>query len=502
MSSPLPTAKSIIQTGHRALTRSPVKDRRKSLEWPAFIVGLLISDFLSIGLAFRAAYWLRFETSLPIFVEDVLTSRLYYERLVMIMIPLWLVIFAFSGLYQRENLLGGTGEYERVFRGTTVGMMLVVIVGFLQPQLIIARGWVLLAWMFSFLFATWGRMIMRRSAYFLRRRGYFLSPTLILGANREARLLSEQLQRWGTSGLALIGFIDDSRPPETELSGELSVVGGYDDLPALIKRHGISELIIATSALSQDRVLQIFREFGMDENVNLRMSSGLYEIVTTGLSVREFAYVPLVGVNKVRLTGSDRIVKVLLDYAIAVPLLVVLSPLLAILALLVKLDSPGPVLHRRRVMGLNGRSFDAFKFRTMVTNGDEILGEHPELQEILESDGKLKSDPRVTRLGGLLRRFSLDELPQLLNVIRHEMSLVGPRMISPAEMARYDEWGINLLTVLPGITGLWQVSGRSDLSYEDRVELDMHYIRNWTIWLDLQLLWQTIPAVLKSRGAY
>lgn len=502
MSSPLPTAKSIIQAGHRTLTSTPAQARRKNLEWPVFIIGLLITDFLAIGLAFRVAYWLRFETSLPLFVDDVLTSRLYYERLVMIMIPLWLVVFALSGLYQRANLLGGTGEYERVFRGTTVGMLVVVIAGFLQPQLIIARGWILLAWMLSFLFATWGRMIMRRCAYYLRRRGYFLSPALILGANREARLLAEQLQRWGTSGLALVGFVNESRSPETEVSEGLSVIGRFDDLPALIKRHGISELIIATSALPQDRILQIFRKFGMDEGVSLRMSSGLYEIVTTGLSVKEFAYVPLVGVNKVRLTGSDRFVKVLLDYAIAVPLLIGLSPLLAILAIIVKIDSPGPVLHRRRVMGLNGRTFDAFKFRTMVTNGDEILGEHPDLLQKLEADGKLRSDPRVTRFGRIMRRFSLDELPQLFNVLRHEMSLVGPRMISPAEMARYDEWGINLLTVSPGITGLWQVSGRSDLSYEDRVELDMHYIRNWTIWLDLQLLWQTIPAVLKSRGAY
>ncbi|MGA9534189.1 MAG: sugar transferase [Anaerolineales bacterium] len=489
---------SLTLTQHGA----PAQVRLRGKEWPFFIAGLLISDFVMIGLAFRLAYWIRFEVAIPVFEADVLSSRVYYEQLVMFLIPLWLVIFAMSGLYKRDNLLGGTEEYERVFRGSTFGMLTVVIAGFLQPQLIVARGWVLLAWISSFVLAIWGRMLLRRVAYRLRRNGFFLSPSLIIGVNREARLLSEQLQRWGTSGLALVGFIDDARPPGTEVAGDLAVIGDYDDLPDLIDRYGITELILASSALSQDRVLDMFRRFGMIDAVNLRMSSGLYEIITTGLSVREFAYVPLVGVNKVRLTGSDRMVKFALDYLVAIPTVVLLMPLLALLAILVKLDSPGSVLHRRRVMGMNGKQFDAFKFRTMHTNGDEILDSFPELRDELEAEGKLKADPRVTRLGRILRRLSLDELPQLLNVIRHEMSLVGPRMISPEEMKRYDEWGINLLTVLPGITGLWQVSGRSDLRYEDRVELDMHYIRNWTIWLDLQLLWQTIPAVLKRRGAY
>jgi len=153
-------------------------------------------------------------------------------------------------------------------------------------------------------------------------------------------------------------------------------------------------------------------------------------------------------------------------------------------------------------MGINGSTFDAFKFRTMSVDGDALLQARPDLQDELAREHKLKVDPRVTAIGGVLRRYSLDELPQLFNVLRREMSLVGPRMISPEEMARYDQWGMNLLTILPGITGLWQVSGRSDISYEERVRLDMHYIRNWTIWFDLQLLWQTIPVVLRGRGAY
>ena len=151
---------------------------------------------------------------------------------------------------------------------------------------------------------------------------------------------------------------------------------------------------------------------------------------------------------------------------------------------------------------MNGKTFDAFKFRSMHVNGDQILEAHPELKAELALNQKIKNDPRITRVGRFIRKASIDELPQLINVLRREMSLVGPRMISPEEVVKYSQWDINLLTVRPGITGLWQVSGRSDVSYEERVQMDMYYIRNWTIWLDIQILINTIPAVLKGRGAY
>jgi len=248
--------------------------------------------------------------------------------------------------------------------------------------------------------------------------------------------------------------------------------------------------------------MEIFKRYGVGSEVNVRMSSGLYEIITTGLTVKDFAYVPLVGVNPVRLTGMDRVMKTILDYTLTILGMTVVAPLLLIIALIIKLDSPGPVLHRRRVMGVNGRQYDAFKFRTMYVNGDKILAKYPELQTELAANHKLKNDPRITRVGKWLRRYSLDELPQLINVLKLDMSLVGPRMIAPSEIEMYDKWDINLLTVKPGLTGLWQVSGRSDISYNERVRLDMHYIRNWSIWLDLQIIMQTMPVVLKGSGAY
>jgi exopolysaccharide biosynthesis polyprenyl glycosylphosphotransferase len=307
---------------------------------------------------------------------------------------------------------------------------------------------------------------------------------------------------WKTSGLLILGFVEQNGASQEPIYHQLRSLGNLEQLEDIIKQYDVGELILTTSSLSRDEMVSIFKKFGVSSNVTLRLSSGLFELITTGLQVTELASVPLIRVNKARLTGIDSFLKFLLDYMITIPGLILISPVLLLIALAVRLDSPGPIIYRRRVMGVNGRQFDAFKFRTMLSNGDEILAQYPELQEELNENYKLVHDPRITRLGQFLRKTSLDELPQLFNVLMRDMSLVGPRMISPAEICKYDRWEMNLLTVQPGITGLWQVSGRSDITYAERVKLDMHYIRNWSIWLDIQLLLATIPAVLKGRGAY
>jgi lipopolysaccharide/colanic/teichoic acid biosynthesis glycosyltransferase len=210
-----------------------------------------------------------------------------------------------------------------------------------------------------------------------------------------------------------------------------------------------------------------------------------------------------VGINKLRLEPDQILVKSIFEYTLATIMVVALSPLLALLAAAVRLSSPGPIIHRRKVLGVSGQEFSAYKFRTMFTNGDEILASRPDLQEELRTTHKLKVDPRITPVGRWMRRYSLDELPQLFNVLFGQMGLVGPRMISPAEAKKYGRHRMNLLTVKPGITGLWQVSGRSSLSYDERIQLDMLYIRNYSILLDAQILFvQTLPAVLSTRGAY
>jgi exopolysaccharide biosynthesis polyprenyl glycosylphosphotransferase len=475
----------------------------RQYQWLIYRITLLVVDFLMIIAAFELAYYFRFEGPFGFFYQDAVVSPEYYHRLVLLSSAIWVLIFSLNGLYAHQNLLGGTLEYAMVFRSSTVGFLLIVVAGFLQPSLIVARGWLLMAWGFTFLFAAAGRFLLRRIIYFYRKHGYFLTPAVIVGANQEGRWLAEQLLSWQTSGLHLVGFVDKKVAATTPLYHDLACLGSVEQLGEIIEQHKIGEVILASSAIStRDYLMDIFKKYGVSDKVNLRMSSGLYEIITTGLTVSEFAYVPLVYVNKVRLTGSDILMKTVLDYVLAIGSLIVLSPVLLLIALAVKFTSPGSILHKRRVMGLNGKQFDALKFRTMVLNGDKVLERYPELKEELARNHKLKMDPRITGVGAFLRKFSLDELPQLFNVLRREMSLVGPRMISPEEVAMYKQFDMNLLTVMPGITGLWQVSGRSDISYDERVRLDMYYIRNWTIWLDLQLLFQTIPVVLKSRGAY
>ncbi len=485
-----------------ALASRPIADLSPNIQWGGYRVVLILSDIILSLAALSFAGWVRYNVPLSIFNLGATPLVPSFAVIAFGFIPMWLFIFAGHGLYRKRVLLGGTQEYELVFRATAVGMLVIIVFGFIQPEMDPARGWVLLAWIFVALFVMAGRFFLRRIIYALRRRGYFLSRALIVGNNPEAHSLAEQLTGWQTSGFAVQGIVSTDPFKENHGLRSLPVLGTLNHLDEIVQQLNINEMVLAISALSQDQVLSIFKRYGISDTVNLRLSSGLFEVITTGLEVKEIASVPLMRVNQVRLTGVNHVFKWITDVMLAIPLLILSLPILAVIAIAIRLDSPGKVIYRRRVMGLNGNQFDAFKFRTMYVNGDDILAAHPEKEAELGQAFKLKEDPRVTRVGRFLRKYSLDELPQLGNVLLRQMSLVGPRMISPDELTKYEQWDINLLTMPPGITGLWQVSGRSNLSYADRVQLDMRYIRNWSIWLDLHILIQTVSAVLKGDGAY
>ncbi|HEX9012706.1 MAG TPA: sugar transferase [Anaerolineaceae bacterium] len=452
--------------------------------------------------ALQLSFYVRFYASLPIFRLDVVPDESTYRFLPFILIPLWLVIFAITGLYNHLVIIGGAREDSQVFTSSSIVLFLILASEFFIPGWTIARGWLLAAWVGSVGLTIAGRFVMRRLVRQLRRNGLFLSPALIVGANPEGTVLADQMSREQYSGLQIVGFVDDNPSSTAGAYQVIPVVGTLSDIDQIIARYGIEELILASSAISQAQLLDLFQKYGVSRRVNLRMSSGLYQMIATGFEVAEFANVPLIGIKRIRLTGLNWAMKLFVDYCLAVLAVAILSPFLVIIGLLVRLDSRGPVIYRRRVMGVNGCQFDAFKFRTMIDDADKFLEQQPGLMREFQLNHKLKADPRITRVGALLRKTSLDELPQLFNVLRGEMSLVGPRMISPDEMARYQQAGINLLTVKPGITGLWQVNGRSDVSYEERVKMDMYYIRNWSIFLDLHLLLRTIPAILSQQGAY
>lgn len=463
---------------------------------------LLLSDSLMILLAFRLAYWIRFDLSLTISPEIVPPPG-FYTLLTIALVPSWLILFAVSRLYDFHYLLGGTSEYSRAFNACTFGMMVVIFSTFVAPSVVIARVWLFTAWLLSVLLVCGARFWLRRAVYGLREHGYFLSPAAIVGTNEEAVALAEQLRGWRRSGLRIVGFINVSNTTHQASLATIPVLGTLSHILELTETYGLEELIVATTDIGRDSMLQLFDTVEELKDVELRLSSGLFEVLTTGVQVKTLGSVPLMSLNKLRLDPIENLLKTVLDYTLATVTLLCLLPLFTVIALLIKLDSPGPILYRRRVLGLGRKEFDALKFRTMHVNGEKILAEQPALVEELRRNEKLKDDPRVTRMGRWLRRYSIDELPQLINILKGQMSLVGPRIITPEEAARYGRYRINLFTVKPGLTGLWQVSGRSDLSYEERVRLDMHYIRTYTIWQDFHILFiRTPPAVLKGDGAY
>jgi exopolysaccharide biosynthesis polyprenyl glycosylphosphotransferase len=460
---------------------------------------LIVGDAFVLMGAFVLSYILRFKI-LPYYSTY---SGIEYLLAAFWSILAFITLFAVSQLYRPGMILSGIGEYTRVFSGVTAGIMLMITVDFLyRGSTQLSRGWLIVYWVLALIFVSGWRFVFRQLVYAARRRGHLLSPAVIVGGNDEGGALAEQLRNSKTSGLYLVGFIDEQIPAGTTVSNGYKILGGFEELERAVTEDGIQEVIIAHTALEREELLSIFRMLSHLPDINVRLSSGLFEIITTGLTVKEIASVPLYEVNKTRIGGVDAWMKRLMDFGASLILLFVLAPLFLLISILIKRSSPGPAFHRRQVMGVNGKQFDAYKFRTMRMDGDNILEAHPDLKEELAQNFKLKDDPRVTSIGRFLRKYSLDEIPQLINVWRGEMSLVGPRMITPPEMEKYGKWGMNLLTVKPGMTGLWQVSGRSDVSYEERINMDMQYIRNWNLGLDIYLILATIPAVIQKRGAY
>jgi exopolysaccharide biosynthesis polyprenyl glycosylphosphotransferase len=464
-----------------------------------FLIGV---DVVMVLVGFWLAYLLRFETSLAWFYQPEVPPEDYYQWLVVLLVPIWLGIFALFGLYDFKNLFGGMEEYTRAFNACTLAIMLIIFFTFFDPDFVVARGWVVLGWLLVGFCVISGRFVMRRIIQQLRVKGRFLTMVLVVGANEEGRAIAEQLQSNRKAGIRVVGFAgDEHKLNESSALDDIPVLGSINSVSELARQYGVQEIIVASTALSREQLLNLFQTFDAVD-IPIRISSGLYELLTTGVEVHEVANVPLMSVNKVRLAGVDVFLKRMLDVVVATIALIMFLPIMAAIGIAIKLGSSGPVFYLRRVVGVGGKTFYALKFRTMYIDADERLERDPELRRQFEENFKLKDDPRVTRIGRILRPVSLDELPQLFNVLLGQMSLVGPRMITEPERERYGKWRMNLATVKPGLTGLWQVSGRSDVSYDERVKLDMHYIRNYNIWLDLHLLYQTIPAVLKKRGAY
>jgi exopolysaccharide biosynthesis polyprenyl glycosylphosphotransferase len=477
--------------------------RNNNTKLQAVRLAIFLTDVLVVAFAFFLAYEIRFELPTSAYFDPVGQAN---PTFVYLLIPLWLGLFILFRAYDPVFLFGGHQEYTNIFNASTLGFLLVVIATYLDTNLLVARALLLLSWLLTVFLVCLERFILRRVVYSLRRGGHFMAPAYIVGANTEGIAIAEQLISAPVAGVNIIGFLDDTIAPGEEVLPGVVVHGPTSRAEVLVERFGIERMIVATSGIHRQSMLELFQRFVNNPDVSMWLSSGMYEILTTGVRVQDVGSVPMVSVNRVRLTGMNVIAKAILDYIGATVGLICLLPVFAVIAVIMKRIDPGPIFYRRRVVGVGGKEFDAFKFRTMVVNSKEVLEDllarDPEAREEWEKYFKLKNDPRITKIGAFLRKTSVDELPQLFNVLRGEMSLVGPRMITMEEVEKYGKWGLNLHTVKPGITGLWQTSGRSELTYEERVRLDMRYIRNYSIWLDIQILVQTVPAVLLSKGAY
>jgi exopolysaccharide biosynthesis polyprenyl glycosylphosphotransferase len=364
--------------------------------------------------------------------------------------------------------------------------------------------WTIYTFGLSVVFVSAGRFGVRSVLRSLRRRGTFLRRTLVVGSNAEAAKIIRLLKKTPETGLVPMGCIASSRADHLSLDfcgGEVPNLGETADLARIVNEFKVDTVVVASSAFDHDGVSRIIGQL-RGINVTTHVSSGLFEILTRRVIVRELAGVPLITVKAVSLSRGNLAMKRVFDLVGASVGVLFGMPLWLAIALAVKSESKGSVFYKQARIGQGGRLFGMYKFRSMCHDADARLGELVDENEASGPLFKMKNDPRVTRVGSWMRKYSVDEFPQLLNVLRGEMSLVGPRPPLPGETAQYNEVHWRRMEVPPGMTGLWQVSGRSSLTFEEMVRLDLYYIENWSVGFDTSLILRTIPAVLFARGAY
>ena len=427
------------------------------------------------------------------------TSALSWASLGLVVV--WPVLLHATGAHAERVFGTGSDEYRAV---GTAGFALLAVAGFVSyaADLDLSRALVVVAVPALTLVTLLGRFAARCALRGLRAQGRCTKRVVVVGRGTAALELVDRLRREHFAGLEVVAacVTPDDRDRVASTAG--IPVGGLDDVVTLAG-HLDADTIAVTSA--SETASQYLRSLSWQlegTGIELLVAPGLIEVAGPRLHIRPFEGLPLLSVEQPRFEGWQRVVKGGLDRAVAALALVLLAPALLAIALAVKVTSPGPVLYRQERVGVNGQVFTMLKFRSMVVDADRQV-DALKAQNI--SDGllfKMRVDPRVTPVGRVLRRLSLDELPQLLNVLGGSMSLVGPRPPLPGEVARYDTSVSRRLLVKPGLTGLWQISGRSDLPWEEAVRLDLRYVENWSLAMDLLILVKTVRAVVSSSGAY
>lgn len=463
---------------------------------------ILATDYIAVILALIVAWYMR-ANILPL-VFPVLTSLSIESIYIFYAIPLCYVCFlAYEGMYSRRLLLWQDAEY--LFKiATYVTGLIISVTYFIGEAASFSRIFIFATSIFSFLFLLLSRYCTKRALFLC---GLWQKPVVVVGAGKTAELLVKSFKDDPYIGYRIVGLIEDNYR-ERPLAHQLPHIGVFAQAEQAIKSSGVEDVIIAAPGLERERLLELVYRV----QPCVKYLSVVPDLL--GLPLGNITVEPLFN-EKVLLLKTknnlmslpNRVIKRLFDVILGVAILPVILPILLLIAIMIKLGSPGPILHIARRLGKNGREFYCYKFRSMHQNPDAILekylNENPTAKREWETYAKLKEyDPRVTRFGSVIRRYSLDELPQIINVIMGDMSLVGPRPYLPREKVSIGSYLGTIIGSLPGITGLWQVSGRNDISFEGRLILDCWYVRNWSVWLDIVLLCRTIKVVFGKNGAY
>ncbi|HXV96477.1 MAG TPA: sugar transferase [Gaiellaceae bacterium] len=458
---------------------------------------LVLADLVGLTVAFLLA---TFAIDQP-GRTDAVASQI--EILVFLLsLPAWVVVAKLYGLYDYDE--------ERTDHSTAddlVGVLHLVTVGswlFFAFAAVTHRadpGFARLLgfWLFAIACITGGRAIARGLA---RKHLAYVQNTIIVGAGDVGQLIAKKLRQHPEYGLNLVGFVDGNPKERTENLTDIALLGGLERLPQMVQILDVERVIVAFSNDSHEDMLDLIRSL-KDLDIQIDLVPRFFEVIGTNVGIHTAEGLPLIGLPALRLSRSSLVVKRTMDLALSITGLVLLAPLFLAVAVWIRLDSRGPVFFRQLRMGSGDQTFEIFKFRTMTADADERKSEYAALNKHVEGDPrmfKIPNDPRVTRSGKVLRRFSIDELPQLINVVRGEMSLVGPRPLILEEDLHVVDWRRRRLNLKPGITGLWQVLGRDDIGFEEMVRLDYVYVTTWSMLNDLKLILRTIPALYRARA--
>ncbi|MBL8045494.1 MAG: sugar transferase [Anaerolineales bacterium] len=461
---------------------------------------LVLIDIALINLAFGLAYYARYTLQLFAPVLDAFQAPFTAYAQLQIGYTVLMLIFLFvAGVYTPQRGVSWFAELYRIINAsTTVGVIVFAII-FLSRTLIYSRLMILWAIGLTIVLLALARLVERAARRELRRRGIGVARVLFVCAGEMGRTVVLTMKARRDLGFQIVGFIDDD-PSKGEL-GRLKNMGGLERVEHILSTEPVDEVLITLPWMYQRKIVALVRacqSFG----VRARVVPDLFQLSLSRLDVDDLGGIPIIGIKEVRISRIGRLFKRALDVTFAVLGLLISSPLMLLAALAIKLDSPGSVFFRQTRVGEHGKLFTVYKFRSMRESAEEELGQLLAFNEASGPLFKMKDDPRRTRVGTILRTTSLDELPQFFNILRGDMSLVGPRPGLPSEVEQYQPWHRQRLEVQPGLSGLWQVSGRSDLTFDEMCLLDIYYIENWSLALDFVVMFRTIPRVLFGSGAY